>query len=693
MGKFIKWLIIIILILVVLVVAAVVGALWYVDGSVVSKQVSDKTGRPFSLDKDMDMTYYPWAGFKLSNVSMGNPSDYKEKTFVSMKSMEVRVKLLPLLSKNIQVKRLVIDEPHITLIKKKDGAGNWEGIGGEQKAETKESGGMPSLGGFYVGECAIRNGLITFIDESTGETHKIENLNFEAKDISLDKPLDLTFSALLDQKPVSAKGSIGLSGGMPGKGTVPLSFVLKALDQLEVKLEGNVVDPASDPKFDMTLNVAPFSPKKLLASIGEKLPMETADPNVLEHVAVAMKIKGDPKAVNVSDGLFELDDSKLTFSASVKEPEKPNVQFEMALDKIDADRYLPPPSEKPVEEKPAPAPSEKKQPDFTPLRKLVLDGTVKVGELKANKATVSDVLLKIKGKDGVFNLEPLSLKLYEGDLAVNGTFNLSQDVPVNHIEVDAKGIQVQPLLKDLQNKDFLAGTTNMQMKVDMKGMDPEEIKKSLNGQGEILITDGAIVGIDLAGMVRNAKASFGLGKKTTERPKTDFSELRVPFTLTDGVFETPGTAIMSPLLRVTAMGKANLVTETLDMRVEPKAVASLKGQGDTMDRAGIMVPVIVDGTFQSPSFRPDLESMMKAIVPDIKAPEDIEKAVKGLSDTIKQPGELGKALEKALPIPIPGKQATESEQQQSQPAAQEPAKGLEDAAKGLMKSLPFGKKK
>ena len=143
------------------------------------------------------------------------------------------------------------------------------------------------------------------------------------------------------------------------------------------------------------------------------------------------------------------------------------------------------------------------------------------------------------------------------------------------------------------------------------------------------------------------------------------------------------------------MGKANLVTETLDMRVEPKAVASLKGQGDTMDRKGIMVPVIVDGTFQSPSFRPDLESMMKAIVPDIKTPEDLEKAVKGLGDKIKQPGDLGKALEKALPIPLlPGKKSSESDQQQGdQPAAQEPVKALEDAAKGLMKSLPFGKKK
>ena len=46
--------------------------------------------------------------------------------FIYIKSFEVRVKLLPLLSRDVQVKRFVVKEPQIVLIKSKQGRGNWE---------------------------------------------------------------------------------------------------------------------------------------------------------------------------------------------------------------------------------------------------------------------------------------------------------------------------------------------------------------------------------------------------------------------------------------------------------------------------------------------------------------------------------------------------------------------------------------
>ena len=167
--------------------------------------------------------------------------------------------------------------------------------------------------------------------------------------------------------------------------------------------------------------------------------------------------------------------------------------------------------------------------------------------------------------------------------------------------------------------------------------------------------DGAIVGIDLAGMVRNAKAAFGMAKKGEKRPRTDFTELSVPFTITKGVVKTPNTTLMSPLLRVRAAGKAKLVKEKLDFRVEPKFVGTIKGQGDKMDRAGVMVPVLITGRFDSPKFRPDLEGMIKT----------------GLKEGIPKTDELQKLL--------PGKSGKKGG-----------SKTLEDTAKGLLKGLKLG---
>ena len=322
-------------------------------------------------------------------------------------------------------------------------------------------------------------------------------------------------------------------------------------------------------------------------------------------------------------------------------------------------RYLPPPSEEKTGEKKAekkPSTAERKKTDYTPLRKLILDGKIRVGNLKAHGAKVQDIYLKVSAKNGLINLDPLTLKLYQGNVSSKGALDVRRDVPKSNMALQAKGIQVSPLLKDVLKKDFLEGTVKADMNIAMAGDDPEEIKKTLNGKGDFLFNDGAVVGIDLAGMVRNAKAAFGLAERGGEKPRTDFSELHSPFTITKGVVDTQKTRLTSPLLRVLAAGKANLVRESLDFRVEPKFVGTTKGQGDTQQRGGVTVPVLVTGTFSSPKFRPDLEGMLKGTLE------------KGISD----PSELKKML--------PG--------QTTQEAGQKPT---EEKAKDLLKGLPFGK--
>lgn len=135
-------------------------------------------------------------------------------------------------------------------------------------------------------------------------------------------------------------------------------------------------------------------------------------------------------------------------------------------------------------------------------------------------------------------------------------------------------------------------------------------------------------------MVRNVTSSFGLAPQGAAKPRTDFSELNAPFTITDGVVNTPGTSLASPLLRVLATGKANLVDESLDLRVEPKVVGTLKGQGDAKERSGVNVPVLVKGTFSAPSFQPDLKGMLEKGLMEGTLP-GMKKLPKGTDETIK----------------------------------------------------------
>jgi len=622
----------------------------------IEKKVAEAIGRPFTLGGDINLSLFPWAGLSFSDLHLGNPPGFKGKDFLSVKSFELRVKLIPLILKEIQVKRFVLDGPRIFLERRKDGLGNWEGIGKlsdkatpkPQKEEGKPSKSKPGanfpIKSLAVDEFAITNGFVQWNDHIKGGRKEVSDLALRLSDVSLDRPIHIAFAARLDNRPLSLEGDVGPLGKEPGKISIPLDLAVKVLEQVDVNLKGKIVEPITRQEFDLAVKVSPFSPRKLMAALGQTFPITTSDPKALNLVALSAKLKGDPKNVSVSDGTLDMDDSKLNFSTNVKEFSRPDVTFDLNLDQIDLDKYLSPPSEKKSDEenKKIKTPTQgQKKIDYTLFRRLLLDGTIRVGKLKAHGAKIQDFYLKISGKNGLFHLDPITLNLYQGDVSSKGILDVREEIPKSNIEIQAKGIQAGPMLKDLLKKDFLEGILKSEAAIRMTGDNPERIKRTLNGKGDLLFNDGAIVGIDLAGMVRNVKATFGLDEKNAKKPRTDFAELHTPFTITNGVLDTPGTSLMSPFLRVTASGKADLVNEALDFIVEPKFVTTIKGQGDSMQRSGLMVPVLITGTFSSPKFRPDLKGMFeKKFKGGISGPSDLKKIIKGEGSQTDQPASI-----------------------------------------------------
>jgi len=663
MKKTIKWLLIVVGALVALVIVALVVIPMFVDVQEykpeIEKKVSEMTGRTFTINGDLKLSLFPWVGLAFSDLHLGNPPGFKEKDLLSIESFEAKVRLIPLISKHIQVKRFIVEGLRLVLEKNKSGQANWEGLGKpspETVPETpEEKGEALSIEGLAVGEFALKKGSILWIDDVKGERKEISDVTLQMKDVSLDKPVQFAFSTNLDGQPLELKGKVGPLGKTPDEGTIPLDLTLKTLKTLVVGIKGNIAGLSARQEFDLAIKVSPCSPQKIVSALGREFPIKTADSEVLKRVVLQARVKGNPKRVSVLDGVFELDDSKVTFSVSVKDFSRPDVAFDVNLDQIDLDRYLPPSGKKkPAEKKKKSSPQapEKGKIDYASLRKLVLDGKIRIGTLKAHGAKIQDLYLKISGKRGLFKLNPLTLKLYQGNVSSKGAFDVRKNTPKTNISVQAKGIQVNPLLKDLMDKDFLEGTAQATLNIALAGDEGEMIKRTLNGKGDFLFKDGAIKGIDLAGMVRNTAAAFGLAEKGKKKPRTDFSALHAPFTITKGLVDTKKTTMVSPLIRVLAKGKANLVKETMNFRIEPKFVATLKGQGTTEQLSGITVPILVSGSFSSPQFRPDLEALLK------------QKLKTGLPDS----SELKNMLKE--------KDSKEGE-----------AEPLEEKAKGLLKGL------
>lgn len=128
--QILKWTAIISAGLIAIIMVALLVAPRFVDVAkfkpLIEDRVSKAVGRPFSVGDNLRLSLFPWAALVLADLRMGNPEEFAEKEFLFIKSLEVRVKLWPLIFRDIQVQRFILSEPHIVFVKNTKGRGNWE---------------------------------------------------------------------------------------------------------------------------------------------------------------------------------------------------------------------------------------------------------------------------------------------------------------------------------------------------------------------------------------------------------------------------------------------------------------------------------------------------------------------------------------------------------------------------------------
>ncbi|MEH0021836.1 MAG: AsmA family protein [Desulfobacter sp.] len=662
MRKLLKWGGIALVLFMVLIAGAVVLVPMFVDVQrykpEIEALVTNQTGRQFTMGDDIRLSFFPWVGVRLSDLALGNAQGFGKEEMVSVKAFEVRLKVLPLLLRKVQVDTFVVDSPQIRLVKNSAGKGNWENIGPAKSADQPpaaetETGANESAGGglpvasLLVEKFSIANGMLSYADQASGMAREISDLNLTLTDISLDKPVTIDFSAMADGMPLSVSGTAGPIGKEPGKGDLHLDLAIRVLDTLALALKGRIIQPMGAQEVDLAMDLAPFSPREVFDRLKQPFPVETSDPNVLAKLSLKAGVKGSAKAVTLSDGMAVLDDSTLTFSVSAKDFEKPDIGFDLNLDTIDLDRYLPPPGKAGTSGPAAgqASPGKAARPDYTPLRKMVVDGKATVGNLKAANLRMENIVARITGKNGVFNLDPFSVDLYQGRAEAKARLDVRQNRPAARLNLNAGNIQAGPMITDAVQKNLIEGTLAADVALAMTGDTPDQIKKSLGGEGILTFTDGAVIGVDIAGTIRNLSSGLGLGEKTAQKPRTDFAELKIPYTADQGLVNIPNASLVSPLLRLAARGKTRLAEESLDFRVEPKLVATLKGQGDTKQRSGLLVPLVITGTYAAPKVRPDLKAMVGGQVPDAEGIKQMLKGKDGRGDSVE---DKAKSLIKGL---------------------------------------------
>ena len=788
MKKLLKALLWLVVVVVVLVGAAAVLIPMLFDPNdykdTIAGQVKDQTGRELAIEGDLKMSVFPWLGVDIGPTSLGNAAGFTAPVFARSERVQVRVKLMPLLERRIEMDTVTVHGLQVNLERDAKGRTNWEdlakageGSGGKSESsgggDATSSGEAPAIAGLALGGVSIEDASVSWSDAAAGQKAKVSNIDLKTDKIELGKPIsvtggldvslsqpsiagrvELTARVAANGPVIKADGTelkVNLTGDtLPGgkldaamnadiavdnaKQTATIGNLVLQLTDLtlpggtsnatlnadiavdnakqtatvgnlklqlaDLSMTGNLKATGiqSKPAFTGKIDIANFNLRELMQALGQTAPV-TSDDKVLTAVAVSAGISGTADSIALKPLNIALDDSKIDGRFAVQNFAKPGLRFDLKMDKIDADRYLPPAAAGGASAEGA-APAKAATPGtaaasantlpLEQLRALDIDGKVALGALKLSGLSMSDMVAVIKAKGGQINLSPLGAKLYSGSYAGNIGINAKGDTAKLSLNEQLTGVKIGPLMKDLGGEDRLDGTANATIKATTSGNVPDAMKKTLNGSGSFKFANGALKGVNLAAMIRDAKARLTGGSSSAgnEPKQTDFSELGGTFKIVNGLVSNNDFAAKSPLLRLKGKGTANLVSEALDYRVTTSVVASAKGQGgkELADLAGIDIPVKITGTFAEPKYGLDEEALVKALATGKakelvgKGTEGVKQAVEGkLKDAVggNALGDLTKKLGGAA-VPGTGDAATE------QPAA-DPAASAGKALKSLFK--------
>jgi AsmA protein len=355
---------------------------------------------------------------------------------------------------------------------------------------------------------------------------------------------------------------------------------------------------------------AQFSPQDLMRRFGLP-PPETSDPKALTRATADAKFDVDTKQARLSDVTLALDDSKITGSFTLTGFEKPTYGFTLAVDRVDADRYLPPKAKD--AKKGETTAGDIVLPENNTMQ---LDGTVRVGDLRLAGLQFQEVGTRIVLGQGNAQLENARARLYGGDFAGSLSVRAAGDKPGLALSGKATGLQLEPLIQALTNqRPNFTGSGSFDLDLTGHGRTVIENVQTAGGKVAFQIASGAIRGFNLGQILCQAyNVTQGAPGPPGGLPKqTDYQVIKGSATVASGVAQSNDLLARTSFMDVTGHGSLGLAEQKLDYELEAKLTGRVAIQNcQTMQALiGESVPFKIKGTVTEPSVTPDFSKLLK----------------------------------------------------------------------------------
>ncbi|MBS0417416.1 MAG: AsmA family protein [Proteobacteria bacterium] len=645
--------------LIALAVVAVIALLLFVDPNRyrgdIEKAAREHSSRVLTIRGKLELKVFPWVALGVHDIELSNRAGFGSQPFLTVQNASIGVKLLPLLSKKLEVSRVKLEGANINLVSRGE-QNNWQDLSESQETEkpASEPAGPPpalSIEGVDVSKTSV-----VYTDEIKKSTMQVGNLELHTGRLesgpartALEK-VELQGTYLAQPSATDAAAATKSAGGTRAASTEgaskepvkPLAFSLTtsaiALDNTAhtlapVKIQIKVGDVALNVSLagekmttarvlTGTVAVPSTSARKLLQSLGIAPPI-TRDPKVLSTFGLETNFSLTQKQLQLTALQLTLDDTKVQGTAGVEDLDTSALRFNLNVNGINIDRYRAPE----VVEKPAAAKHPASPPPAAPptplpletLRKLDVNGTLRVASATFANLVFTDVVMPLVAKDGHVRLGPTQAHLYGG--SYNGDVVLDARPVQAQLSLNEhlKGTDIGALVKAAVDSGRLSGRADADVAVTGVGNTDDAIKRSLNGKIDLIVKQGAVVGVDVVYELQRVNAllkrQVPAARTGSGPPRTNFNTLQMHGGLDKGVLRVDDLQMATDFLKVNGKGTLDTSTEAINYQlvaaVNKLPVGNAPAGGGLDALGAVEVPLTITGTMSSPTVRPDIEALAK----------------------------------------------------------------------------------
>jgi AsmA protein len=628
MWRLLRW----VLVALVLLVLALVALPFFVPVSVYKEQIIAQTkaatGRDMTIDGALRLSFWPALGVSVEKVSFANVAGAREPVMATMESLLVGAELLPLLGGSLKVTELRLVKPVIHLEIDKQGRGNWVFDGASAPAAPTASSG-PSGGDLSFRDVELTDGTLTYSDARTGTAQRVDGINVSVKLPSLDQPMMVAGGLTWNKEALTVDAEVANPRALSMGAKSDLKATIAAA-VLNATFDGGVDAATSEikGKVDFTTQSA----RRLAAWAGVALP----DVRGFGPMTLSGTLASTPGRIAFSDAKLSLDGMNGSGNLALETARaRPYAKGDFALDRLDLNPYLGSGAAAKANASGAVAPWSDSKLDFSALNLVDADLAFAVDALSTGNMKIGRSVLDVALAGGKLRANLKQMALYGGNGAGAISLNGAGTSAVG-LNLTFTGVQAEPFLTDAAGFTRLSGTGNIVLNVAGVGGSQRALMKSLGGGVQINMRDGAVKGVNLAEIARTIQSAL-TGTAVGPGAKTDFAELSGSFVIRGGVAANNDLKLLNPFVRLTGAGIIDVGNQTVDYRVEPKAVRSAEGQGGKGELGGFGIPFRIKGPWGNLSYSPDLTGALNSTVDSIlkgKNPLEGLNESTGLGDLI-----------------------------------------------------------